>query len=197
MSRFAAPALALLLACLLWPAPARAQADDFERGLSQAREGLKAQDPAGTLKGLRQATAAAWARMPFTALEVHLVAAPPAGFGQYITRVDNVYRPSEPLIIYMEPVGFKVKHDPASGTYSHNLAADFNLVDAWGRVVAGRRDFGRFAEESRQFPDRTPLVFTYSLNGLAPGEYRVETTVRDVLGKQTHTVVIPFRVEGP
>jgi hypothetical protein len=135
--------------------------------------------------------------LPFSVLEVRLVAAPPTAYGQYIERVDNVYRPSEPLILYLEPVGFKVRHDPKAGTFSHNLSADFNLVDAWGRVVAGRRDFGRFAEQSKHFPDHYHLVFTYSLNGLSPGEYRVETTIRDVTGQQASTVVTPIKVEGP
>lgn len=191
----AAAALAALALTLAATGPAAA--DEFDQGVALAREGLKAQDPAKALKGLRQATAAAWARLPFTVLEVHLVAAPPTGYGQFLERVDNVYRPSEPLILYMEPVGFKVRHDPRGEVYSHNLSADFNLVDAWGRVVAGRRDFGRFNEESRHFPDRYNLVFTYSLNGLSPGEYRVETTIRDILGKQAHTVVVPFKIEGP
>lgn len=186
-----------LCVCLAAPAAALAAPDDFDAGVAQAREGLKAQDPARAMGGLRQAVAAAWARLPFSALEVHLVAAPPTAYGQYIERVDNVYRPSEPLILYLEPVGFKVRHDPKAGLYSHNLSADFNLVDAWGRVVAGRRDFGRFAEQSRHFPDRYHLVFTYSLNGLSPGQYKVETTIRDVAGQQSATVVTPFRVEGP
>jgi hypothetical protein len=189
----------LCLALCAWlaaPAAALAAPDDFDQGVNQAREGLKAQDPAKALSGLRQAVAAAWARLPFSVLEVHLVAAPPTAYGQYIERVDNVYRPSEPLILYLEPVGFKVRYDSKAEVYSHNLSADFNLVDAWGRVVAGRRDFGRFAEQSRHFPDRYHLVFTYSLNGLSPGEYRVETTIRDVTGQQTATVVTPFKVEG-
>lgn len=187
------------LAAPAWGAPAApaTPADEFEQGVAQAREGLKARDPEATLGGLRQALAAAWQRLPFSVTRVSLTAAMPAGFGQYIARVDNIYRPSEPLIIYMEPVGFKVRHDVKAGTYAYNLAADFNLVDAWGRVVGGRRDFGRFAEETRHFPDRFPLIFTYSLGGLPPGEYRVETTVRDILGSQSHTVVTPFRIEGP
>jgi hypothetical protein len=92
--------------------------------------------------------------MPFTAIEVHLVAAPPTGFGEYIPRVDNVYRPAEPLILYMEPVGFGVKYDKDQGSYTYHISADFNLVDAWGHVVSGRRQFGRFEGESRHFPSR-------------------------------------------
>jgi hypothetical protein len=189
--------LAALLGLMLLPALAFASpADDFDKGVGKAREGMKTRDPGSTLLGLRQALAAAWAKLPFTVLEVQLTAAMPSGFGQYITRVDNVYRPNEPLILYMEPVGYKVNFDPANSTYSYKLATDFNLIDSWGRVVSGRRDFGRFGEESRHFPDRIPLIFTYSLGGLPPGDYRVETTLRDLLGNQSHTIVTPFKIEG-
>lgn len=169
----------------------------FDQALGQAKAALAKKDAGATLAALRQATALAWRELPFTALNVHLAAAPPSGYGQFIQRVDNVYRPSEPLILYLEPVGFRVDHDAKQEVYAYSLTADFNLVDAWGRVVGGRREFGRFGGESRHFPDRFPLTFTYSLSGLPPGEYRVETTLRDLIGKQAHTVVTPFRIEGP
>lgn len=198
-------ALVILLA-LLAAAPAMAASkkdpapkgpQDFEQALDEARLGLQKKDPAQTLGGLRQAVAAAWKRMPFTAIEVHLVAAPPTGFGEYIPRVDNVYRPAEPLILYMEPVGFGVKYDKDQGAYSYHISADFNLVDAWGHVVSGRRQFGRFEGATRHFPSRLPLTFTYSLSGLPPGEYRLETVLRDMIKKKSHAVVTPIRIEGP
>lgn len=201
-------AAGLLLLAMFLAAPAHAAAKkssppppqgpkDFEAAVDQARQGIKDKDPARTLGGLREAVAAAWKRLPFTAIEVHLVAAPPTGFGEYIPRVDNVYRPSEPLILYMEPVGFGVKRDKGKGAYIYNLTADFNLVDAWGHVVSGRRQFGRFEGESRHFPSRLPLTFTYSLSGLPPGEYRLETVLRDAIKKKSYTVVTPIRIEGP
>jgi len=174
-----------------------AAADDFEKALEAARAGLRAKDPAAALGGLKKAVAAAWKNLPFTAINVHLLAAPPADYGRFLPRVDNVYRPSEPLIIYLEPVGFTVKNDPAQGLYNFHLTADFNMVDAWGRVVAGRRGFGQFSEESRQFPDHFFLTFTYSIAGLPPGEYRVETVLHDKLGKKSHIVVTPIRIESP
>ncbi len=191
----------LLLAVVLMPAAAPAAGkkpeDAFERALQDARTGLAARDPARTLQALARATRAAWRRFPFTAINVHLVAAPPSGYGQYLPRVDNVYRPGEPLILYLEPVGFKVNYDADQGSYTYRLAADFNLVDAWGMVVGGRRGFGRFEDTTRHFPDRIPLTFTYSLAGLPPGSYRVETILRDLLGKRSYTVVTPIRIAGP
>ncbi len=198
--RFLRPAAALLgVLALAVPALAAAPAvpREFEQAVEQARRGIKARDPAQTLGSLRQAVAAAWRRLPFTAIEVHLVAAPPTGFGEFIPRVDNVYRPGEPLILYLEPVGFTVRRNREKNTYSYRLSADFNLVDAWGHVVSGRRQFGRFEGESRHFPSRLPLTFTYSLSGLPPGEYRLETVLRDMLGKRSHTIITPIRIEGP
>ena len=189
--------VALVLSlCLAAPAAAGA-ADLFEQGIAQARQGLARKDAAQTMAGLHRAMAGAWQKLPFTAINVHLVAAPPQGYGQFIPRVDNVYRPSEPLILYLEPVGFTVVHDQHKGTYRYHLTADFNLVDAWGRVVSGRRRFGHFQGQSRHFPDRFPLTFTYSLSGLPPGQYKVETILHDMLDPQkTYTIVTPIRIEG-
>ena len=139
---------------------------------------------------------AAWKRLSFTVVNVNLVAAPPEGYGRFIPRVDNVYRPGEPLIIYLEPVGFKVTRAEESREYQYRLTADFNLVDAWGLVVGGRRGFGRFHGVSRVFPNRLPLTFTYSLAGLPPGRYRVETILHDELGKKTHAVTTIIRLTG-
>ncbi|MGD8561137.1 MAG: hypothetical protein PVG03_01315 [Desulfarculaceae bacterium] len=186
----------LIAVWALLPSLAAAQ-DAFEKALQQARQGLEARDPAATMKALNQAAAEAFKRLPFKALNVHLVAAPPSGFGRYLPRVDNVYRPGEPLILYMEPVGFKVIENQKNGLYRFSLTADFNLVDAWGMVVSGRRSVGRFGGESRQFPDRYPLTFTYNLAGLPAGEYRFETILRDLLGKRSHTVVTPIHIQGP
>lgn len=185
-------ALAILLA-LAGPAGAV----DFDQAVARARAGMKAGDSAKTLGGLREAIRAAWEKLPFSAINVHLVAAQPGGYGRYLPRVDNVYRLGEPMILYMEPVGFKVRLDQKRGIYTRMMAADFNLVDAWGRVISGRRDFGRFGGESRHFPDQMPLTFTYNLSGLPPGEYRVETILRDILGKKSTTVAIPVVIKGP
>ena len=181
------------LLCLAAPAGAN---QEFESSVSQARQALKNHDPAGTLQALKEATAAAWKEFPFTALNVHLTAAAPSGYGRYVKRLDNVYQPGEPLIIYMEPVGFMVQHNAQKDLYRYQLTADFNLVDAWGRVVGGRRSFGRFSEESHHFPDRFPLTFTISLAGLPPGNYKVETILRDVLAKKSYTVITPVKIEG-
>ncbi len=196
--------IAFIMLSLTVPAMAASQESappkgprDFEQAVVKARQGMNDKDPARTLGGLREAVAAAWKRLPFTAIEVHLVAAPPTGFGEYIPRVDNVYRPSEPLILYMEPVGFGVRFDQDKTAYTYHISADFNLVDAWGHVVSGRRQFGRFEGESRHFPSRLPLTFTYSLSGLPPGEYRLETVLRDMIKKKSHAVVTPIRIEGP
>lgn len=188
---------ALFLAGLLALGPGLARADELDQALKEVRQACEAREAAPTMQALRQLIALAWDRLPFSVLNVRLLAAPPAGFGRYVTRVDNVFRQSEPMIIYMEPVGFKVRHDAKEGTYAYDLSADFNLVDAWGRVVGGRRDFWHAGGKSYQFPDRFPLDCTYSLSGLPPGDYRVETTLRDQLGKQSQTVVTPFKITGP
>ena len=62
--------------------PAVAAPAAFNQALDDARRALDQKDPAGTLESLRRATALAWGELPFTALNVHLTAAPPSGYGQ-------------------------------------------------------------------------------------------------------------------
>lgn len=185
--------LCLITLCLLaWAAPA--MAGDFDSEIAQARKGLEAKDPAIALPALRRALAAAWKDLPFTALQAHLVADQPQGFGRYQIRKDNVFRGGEPVILYLEPVGYRVIRDKQNGEFFYNLTADFNLVDAWGRVMSGRRDFAQFQAHTRHFPDQVPLTFTYNINGLPPGDYRLETVLKDVLGNKSHTVITAVKV---
>ena len=169
----------------------------FERALAEARRGLAARDAALTLGALRRAMAIAWAQLPFTAIDVRLAQDLPTGYGLFRVRRSNVFRPSEPLFLYMEPVGFTVRRDPRTGFYFYHLVADFNLVDSSGRVVGGRREVAHFKGTSRYFPDRLPVSFTYSLKGLPPGSYTVETVLRDLLSGRSHTVVTKIRVVKP
>jgi hypothetical protein len=189
--------IGIFLLLLLGLSPLSSAANQqFNQAIAEARRGLSERNAAVTMQALKDATAAAWRGLPFTALNVHLTAAAPAGYGRYVKRVDNIYRPGEPLIIYMEPVGFKVLRFKEREVYRYKLNADFNLVDAWGRVVGGRRSFGQFGEETHQFPDRFPLTFTISLAGLPPGDYKVETILRDMIAKKSYTVTTPIKIEG-
>lgn len=194
MRRWIATLMLVAAASLVLP-PA-VGAGQYEQALQRATAGLKKQDPVALLGGLREAIAAAWIKLPFTVLEARLVSSPPSGFGRYAPRKDNVFGPNEPMFLYVEPVGFKVRYDPDGQTYYYNLSADFNLIDAWGRVISGRRNFSRFSGTSRHFPDQLMLSFTYNLRGLPPGSYRLETVLRDTLGKRAHTVVTPVVVKG-
>lgn len=187
----------LLAACLAAACWASAGwAGQYEDALAQADKGLKERDPVAALGGLRTAIAAAWTKLPFTTLQARLTKSPPSGFGRYAPRDNNVFHPREPMFLYVEPVGFKVRYDGEAQTYFYDLSADFNLVDAWGRVISGRRDFSRFSGTSRHFPDQIMLSFTYNLGGLPPGSYRLETVLKDKLGKTSHTVVTNVVVEA-
>lgn len=188
--------IATLLAALALTICVPALAGEYDKALKRATEGLARQDPAATLGALRAAIAAAWPRLPFTTLEARLVASPPSGFGRYAPRPNNTFAPNEPMFLYMEPVGFQVRYDAGTQTYFYSLSADFNLVDAWGRVISGRRNFSRFSGTSRHFPDQIMLSFTYNLGGLPPGNYRLETVLRDMVGKKNHTVVTQVVVKS-
>lgn len=190
-----------LALCLAASGAAAAEPDPeltrrFEAGVAQARQGMAAGEAAKTLGGLREALAAAWRAIPFSVLDARLIVAQPQGYAQPVAREGNVFAPGDPMIVYLEPVGFSVRRDPETGAYLYDLAADFNLVGPAGKVVGGRRDFARFQGDGRHFPDHLPITITYSLAGLPPGEYKVETVLKDRLGGGSATVVTPILING-
>ncbi len=141
----------LLCLCLLLPA-VPAGADELDAPLEEIRAGLRQKDPAAAVGALARLGEAVFRRLPFAAINVNLLAAPPEGFGNYLPRVDNLYRPGEPMILYVEPVGFKVAPGKEPGTFTYRLTADLTWWNAWGMVVGGRRGFGLFTAESGPFP---------------------------------------------
>ena len=95
--------LALLLT-LLGPAPAFA--DDLTAILAQASQLSKDNKPLESVAALRRAIAYVWDRMPLTIKEAALISAKADQYGQFAPRPDNVYQSGEPVLIYVEPVGY-------------------------------------------------------------------------------------------
>ena len=186
--------LLMLLLVLLVVAPAAgAPAPTFNASLEKARLAYGKQ-PAASLAALRQAVELLWERLPFGLEQARLLEAPPDERGQYIPRGDRPFKPDETLVIYLEPVGFKVRRQ--DGMFDYKLEADFKLTDAWGHEVGASRRFSQLSGPSFSFPDRLALVVSYDLLGLTSGDYKVETTLRDVLGNQKYTLNTSLRVEG-
>lgn len=184
----------LFLVSLALAAPAGAAAS-FAASLEQAAQNYE-QNPQQSLQALRQAIAVLWTRLPLGVGQWRFLQEIPSQEGGHQVRADKPFAAGEPVILYLEPIGFTVREE--DGLFNYHLAIDFNMVDAWGHVVGGRRQFSALRGPALTFPGHLPVVISYSLLGLTPGEYRIETTLRDMLQqKNAYTLTTPLRVAAP
>ena len=129
---------------------------------------------------LRRALAEVWAINPITVRRSMLVAGSAGGFGQYQPRTDNVYRPGEPILIYAEPAGYRFTRQ--GEIYSFGFSADFALLTADGKVLAGQKGFRSWRFNSREPLFEVFVNLTYNLTGAPVGSYVIQTTLTDLNG---------------
>ena len=109
---------------------------------------------------------------------VVLVTEPAAGVGIYNPRANETYKLGEPIIIYAEPVGFGYGA-PSDGLISIGFAVDLKVINAAGEVLGEIPNLTEVSLESR-FKNREFLTnLTYNLDGITPGRYVLQTTLRD------------------
>jgi hypothetical protein len=118
------------------------------------------------------------------------VAGEPGGFGIYDERKDAVFKRSETLIIYAEPVGFGYSYD--QGNYAIDLTLDFEVKDKSGKVVASQSNFGTLSWKSRAQLREIYAKITYDFSGIQPGDYDVTTTIRDKHSQKFGSFMLPF-----
>lgn len=107
-----------------------------------------------------------------------LVTDPAAGFGIYNPRPDGPYKAGDPINIYAEPQGFGYG-SPAEGLYSMGFFVDLRVTDSTGAVLGELPNAADLEITSRYKNREFQANITYTLNGVSPGIYTLETTLRD------------------
>lgn len=166
---------------VLFAAPV--QAGEFEDLLGRAGQEVDQNQPLKAVNTLRRAMAMAWMKAPLTVETATLVNDPAQSFGVYEPRGSNVYKAGEPVRLYVRPLGYKFKKEGEVLTFG--FETDFYLAKPDGEVLGGKRKFGRFSFASREPIFECFLNLTYTLRGLPPGEYILETVLHDLNGGQT------------
>ncbi len=118
-----------------------------------------------------------WDQSPLIFRKTLFVASDPSGFGIFDMRETNVFKRSEPLIIYTEPFGFAYGRD--GQMFVIDMALDFEIRDAAGASIAAQENFGSWTLRSRVANKEFMGKLNYDFSGLEPGDYEVTTTVRD------------------
>jgi hypothetical protein len=179
--------LALLLAVF---APAAGRCDSLAARLDAVRAKAEVGRAAEAFEDLKAAELELWKRMTsLSARRLVLIEEEPPPDGAYSPRGGNLFRKGEPVRIALEPVGYTLKEE--GGLYRLLLTTDFTVVDDQGSIYGGQRDFGRWEAASRRPVTEFLMFFTYDLSGLAPGEYVIETVVRDAYSDRTLELATP------
>jgi len=78
---------------------------------------------------------------PFRSVYDTFVSSDPLGFGVYDKKTNNVFKPGEDLILYIEPTsfGYNTKTDDKNKKlYTINFSADFAISDTQGNLLTGQ-----------------------------------------------------------
>jgi hypothetical protein len=154
---------------------------------AQADQRVEAGDVVGALSVAADSYAQIWDASPDIGIrDTLLVAEPASGFGLYNPRADNKFKPGEPVFVYAEPFGFGYG-TPGEGLYSIGFAVDLRVISDRGEVMAEVSDIASLDLTSRYRNREFQANLTYTLNGIPPGIYVLETTLRDKNSPKTGT----------
>jgi len=177
-----------LLATLCWVGVASAQDVAAKAQEAQALAGQgKFVEAMGALD---EAMAVLWDRAPLVMRRALWVNEEPKGFGAYAPRDNNVFAVGAAMIAYAEPIGFAWRK--SGDLWRTDLAMDMVLRAKDGSELARKNDFQQLKVASRVRNREFMTHFTYTFTGLPPGEYLVETTLRDKASGKSGTFALPF-----
>ncbi|MGF9563676.1 hypothetical protein [Neorhizobium sp. JUb45] len=121
----------------------------------------------------------AWAKVPFSERIVTFVAQKSGGYGIYQEKQGTVFKQGEPVITYVEPIGFGWKELPGE-MYETNFVADLVLKDDKGAVVTDQKGFVKNVLQSHNAITEFSMDFTLTLDGAPAGNYVVTYTINDI-----------------
>lgn len=168
------------LALPVWAGPVADKAAEIET-LVDASDMAAALTAADDLYGM------VWDSAPtINFRNVVLVTESAAGFGIYNPRPDEKYKAGEPIIIYAEPYGFGYAV-PSEGLNSLGFIIDLKVISEAGEVLGEIPNVTEVSLESRYKNREFQANLTYNLDGVPPGRYVLQTTLRDKNSAKTGT----------
>lgn len=160
---------------------------------AEAETALEAGKGVDAINLLREALFQVWNEAPMAIQTATYVTAPADGYGIYTIRNANAFAAGEPLLIYLEPVGFEWKQQ--DGLFNSLLTVDFDLTSPDGNVLAGQKGFGRFEFKSHVPNTEYMANLTLNVSGAPAGSYVLVLTVNDENGGGSAKVEMPFSIK--
>jgi len=184
-SGMAALAVAIMLPTAAWAGPV---ADAAARSETL----LKAGKPLQAWSAMQDAVDAVWNRMPLTIGKALFVVGDPQGYGMYNPRENGTFKAGEPMVVYVEPLGFG--HRLVNGIHQIAIDVDLVITDRKGKELLSREGFGNFELNSRRKNREFYMKLTLSLKGAPPGDYILVLPIHDRVRNTKATVSLPFRI---
>jgi len=143
-------------------------------------EGMVASgDSAGALVAASDIVGQVWdATTDIGIRQTLLVTEPAAGFGIFNPRPDEKYKAGEPVLVYAEPFGFGYGSG-GDGLYTIGFVVDLRVLGESGDVLGEMPAIANLDLTSRYKNREFQANLTYTLNGISPGRYVLETTLHD------------------
>ena len=155
--------------------------------IDQARSHYLAGELDKSVLTMQQAADLIWQKAPLWVGEAVLVQKQAAGYGIFEPRRNNVYAHNEPILLYVEPMGFRHRQ-LENGKYQFGVSVDFLVKLPSGKVLGGQTDIESIVMESRKAQKELFLSLAYSITGAPPGKYVIETIIHDIITKQSTSI---------
>jgi hypothetical protein len=182
-----------LTVLLLLAAMATARAGEIEALAREAEAKAAVGQHIEAANALRQAFAVLAANAPLSLRHAQFVAGEPKGFGVYQPRSGSSFRRGEPLIVYAEPFGMAWRAE--GERFTALLTVDFEIRTPAGDILTGKKEFGRFAFESRERNLEVMTHLTLNLSGAPAGNYVFGATYHDKVSGKSASLDLPFQIQ--
>jgi hypothetical protein len=186
------PLLAALVLSTMLGVSTIALSGEIVDNATKAEQFLSEKKFEDAVKALEEAQGKLWQKAPLMFRRALFTAGEPTGYGLYDLRETNVFKRSEAVIIYAEPLGYSYGRD--GSLYIIDLGLDFIIRSPDGKELVKREGFGSLTLRSR-FPNKEFFAkVTYDFSGLEPSDYEVTTIAHDKASGKSAEFTLPFKL---
>ena len=148
---------------------------------------------ADPLEEARVAYLAAWEGAPLAVRRAMLVSQPATSYGLPDERATNAFAADEPVLIYLEPVGYGWRE--AGGLNEFGVRVAVRALTPAGDQLFAKEDFLILSTTSRDRPTEFFANVTLNMSGFPRGRVDLELTLSDLASDESATVTLPLVLE--
>ena len=195
-STFRSTTLALT-ASVMAAIPGLALAGPLTDAATKAEALAAAGNAVGAHDVMRTAISDFSASLPFSIAKALFITGEPAGYAMYEPRSSSNFKPGEPILSYVEPIGLGWKPAGTPDKIESRFTVDFDIRDAKGEILAQQKAFGDFTFTGFVRNPEIYATLTIDVSGAPPGDYIQRFHFNDQNGGKTASVDQPFTIAGP